>query len=288
MSDLNFIPGTIVTGLLSHPVRHSFSPPIQNSAARVLGLNMVYLAFDVTPDSLEDALTGMKALGIKGLNLSLPHKKNVLQYLDHLSLEVKYTGAVNTIANYDGKLTGYNTDIKGFTKAIELYADFFIGKPAFVIGAGGAAAAAIYSLVVEYKVKKIFMTNRTLRNASLMVLNFLEHFKDVKFVIYPFDDSHIANALAGSGIVINTTSIGMYPNVNEVADLPFSSLNPDSFVFDMVYNPVKTKLLEEAEKAGCMISNGLYMLLYQAAESFKIWTGMEMPVEEVKKLLPQF
>ncbi len=288
MSDLNFIPGTIVTGLLSHPVKHSFSPSIQNSAARVLGLNMVYLAFDVTPDSLEDALTGMKAMGIKGFNLSLPHKKSVLPYLDHFSLEVKYTGAANTIANYDGKLTGYNTDIKGFTKAIELYDEFFTGKPAFVIGAGGAAAAAIYSLIVEYKVKKIFITNRTLRNASLLVMNFLEYFKDVKFIIYPFDDSHIATALSGSGIVINTTSIGMHPNVNEVVDLPFSALNPDSFVFDMVYNPAKTKLLEEAQKAGCMTSNGLYMLLYQAAESFKIWTGMEMPVEEVKKLLPQF
>ncbi len=288
MTDLNFIPGTIITGLLSHPVKHSFSPSIQNSAARVLGLNMVYLAFDVEPDSLQDALTGMKAMGIKGFNLSLPHKKSVLPYLDHLSLEVKYTGAANTIANYDGKLTGYNTDIKGFTKAIELYGDFFMGKPAFVIGAGGAAAAAIYSLIVEYKVKKIFMTNRTLRNAALLVMNFLEHFKDVKFVIYPFDDPNIATALAESGIVVNTTSIGMYPNVNEVVDLPFSSLNRDSLVFDMVYNPVKTKLLEEAEKAGCMTSNGLYMLLYQAAESFKIWTGIEMPVEEVKKLLPQF
>lgn len=288
MSELNFLPGTIVTGLISHPVGHSFSPSIHNSAARVLGLNMVYLAFNVKPESLEDALTGMRALGIKGFNLSLPHKKKVIPFLDHVSLEVKYTGAANTIANHDGKLTGYNTDIKGFIKATEIYGDFFREKPAVVIGAGGAAAAAIYSLIVEYRIRKIFIINRTLQNAALLVLNFLNYFEDVEFVILPFDEPHAAVALAESGLIVNTTSIGMHPNVYELVDLPYDALNRDSMVFDMIYNPVKTKLLEEAEKAGCMTSNGLYMLLYQAAESFKIWTGVEMPVEEVKKLLPQF
>lgn len=288
MSDLNFLPGTIVTGLLSHPVGHSFSPSIHNSAARVLGLNMVYLAFNVRPDSLEDALTGMRALGIKGFNLSLPHKKKVLPFLDHHSLEVKYTGAANTIANHEGKLTGYNTDIKGFTKAIEIYGEFFRERPALVLGAGGAASAAIYSLIVEYRIRKIFIINRTLQNSALLVMNFLEHFKDVEFVILPIDEPYTATALNESGLIVNTTSIGMHPNVHEIVDLPYEALNRDSLVFDMIYNPVKTKLLEEGERAGCITSNGLYMLLYQAAESFKIWTGMEMPVEEVKKLLPQF
>jgi shikimate dehydrogenase len=287
-NNLSFLSDTVVTGLLSHPVKHSFSPSIHNTSANILGMNFVYLAFDVCPENLENALSGMKALNIRGFNLSLPHKKKVLPFLDFCNLEVKYTGAANTIVNNNGILSGFNTDIFGFTKSLEVYEEFVKGKPAFIVGAGGGASAAIYSLIVNFKIKKIFITNRTLKTASALVFNFVSLFKDVVFEVIPFEDSRISKALTESGLIINTTSIGMSPSIEEMVNLPFEVLKKDSIVYDIVYNPLKTRFLEEAEKQGCVTINGLYMLLFQAAESFKIWTGKDMPVEEVKKLLPQF
>jgi len=284
----SFTPDTVLTGLLSHPSKHSFSPSIHNTAAKILGLDFAYHAFDVLPENLEAALSGMRALNIRGFNLSLPHKRRILPFLDELSLEVKYTGAANTIVNRNGLLKGFNTDITGFSKSLELYSDLFTGQPALVLGAGGSASAVIYSLIVDFKIKDIIITNRTLQNASLLVLNYLTLFKGVKFRVIPFDDKHMKEAINNSGIIINTTSIGMHPDVNEIVDIPLEALNRETVVFDLIYNPAKTKFLEVAEKAGCLTLNGLYMLLFQAAESFKIWTGKDMPVEEVKKLLPQF
>ncbi len=288
MNNSSFSADTILTGLLSHPSKHSFSPSIHNTAANILGLDFLYLAFDVLPENLESALSGMRAMNIRGFNLSLPHKRRVLPLLDELSLEVQYTSAANTIVNRKGRLKGFNTDITGFSKSLELYSEIFWDRPALIIGAGGSASAAIYSLIVDFKIKEINITNRTLQNASMLVLNFINLFKDVKFRIVPFDDKEMNEVINNSGIIVNTTSIGMYPDVESIVDLPFSALNRESIVFDLIYNPTKTKLLEVAENAGCITLNGLYMLMFQAAESFKIWTGKDMPVEEVKKLLPQF
>jgi shikimate dehydrogenase len=287
-NNINFSCDTIVTGLLSHPSRHSFSPSIHNTAANLLGLNYAFFAFDVLPENLEAALTGMKAMNMRGFSLSLPHKKKVLPFLDSKSLEVSYSGAANTIVNEGGKLSGYNTDISGFTRAIEVYDELFRGKPAFIIGAGGAASAAIYSLIMNFHVKKIHLMNRTLQHSAMLAANYSYLSKDVVFEVIPHTDKRIESALASSGIVINTTSIGMSPNTDQLVDIPFECLNRESIVFDMIYNPLKTKFLEAAEKCGCISVNGLYMLLYQAAEAFKLWTGKNMPVEEVKKLLPQF
>lgn len=288
MNNISFSPETIITGLAAHPAKHSFSPSIHNTAASMLGLNFVFLAFDVLPENLEDALNGMKAFNIRGLNLSLPHKKKVLQFLDSKSLEVSYSGAANTIVNENGKLAGYNTDISGFTKSLEVYDELFRGKPAFIIGAGGAASAAIYSLIVNFHVKKIHLINRTLQHSANLAANYSMLFKDVQFEIIPHNNPRVKTALSNSGIVVNTTSVGMSPNTEELVDIPFEALNRDSLVYDMIYNPLKTKFLAEAGYYGCLTINGLYMLLYQAAEAFKLWTGKQMPVEEVKKLLPQF
>lgn len=288
MNNISFSPETIITGLVAHPAKHSFSPSIHNTAASLLGLNFVFLAFDVLPENLESALSGMKAFNIRGLNLSLPHKKKVLPFLDSKSLEVSYSGAANTIVNEGGKLAGYNTDISGFTKSLVVYDELFRGKSAFIIGAGGAASAAIYSLIVNFHVKKIHLMNRTLQHSAYLAANYSMLFKDVEFEIIPNNDHRIETALSTSGIVVNTTSIGMSPDTEQLVDIPFESLNRDSLVYDMIYNPLKTKFLEEAENCGCITVNGLYMLLYQAAEAFKLWTGKQMPVEEVKKLLPQF
>jgi len=288
VNNISFSSETMITGLIAHPAKHSFSPSIHNTAASLLGLNFVFLAFDVLPENLESSLSGMKAFNIRGLNLSLPHKQKVLPYLDAKSLEVSYSGAANTIVNEGGKLMGYNTDISGFTKSLEVYDELFRGKPAFIIGAGGAASAAVYSLIVNFHVKKIHLINRTLQHSAYLAANYSMLFKDVQFEIIPHNDSRVKTALSNSGIVVNTTSIGMSPNTEELVDIPFEALNRDSLVYDMIYNPLKTKFLAEAGYCGCLTVNGLYMLLYQAAEAFKLWTGKQMPVEEVKKLLPQF
>ncbi|MBV6446252.1 MAG: shikimate dehydrogenase [Ignavibacteriales bacterium] len=277
----------IITGLLAHPISHSFSPIIHNSAAEFLGINLRYYPFDVAPNKLFDAITGMKALGIKGFNVSIPHKKQATAVVDHLEEEAEITGAVNTIVNNYGVLTGYNTDVIGFSLAAEPYNEIFFGKTAMIIGAGGSASAVVYSLISKFNVQKIYIVNRTLETAHDLVKHYRAVYPEMEFCTIEFNDKTLPDALASSSILVNCTPIGMHPNTQNAPELPYESLNPAAFVFDLVYNPIITLFLKKAEAVGCKTLNGLDMLLYQAAGAFELWTGEKMPVEELRKTLPQ-
>ncbi len=260
---------TSLYGIIGHPVGHSLSPLLHNRAFRALGLNCVYLAFDVT--DLEGALSGIKALGIKGLSVTIPHKQSIMRFLDEIDHVAKRIGAVNTVLNKDGRLIGTNTDWIGAVKALEEEAGRLDTKKVLVLGAGGSARAVVAGLAERGA--RVLIANRTLEKAKDLAEQF-----DARW--YSFDELPDVEA----SIVVNTTSVGMAPDL-ERSLIPSDLLPKYAIIMDIVYSPLKTKLLRDAERAGCKTINGLRMLLYQAVAQFELWTGKPAPVKEMEHAL---
>ena len=263
---------TKIVGLIGHPVEHTFSPQMHNAAFEKLKMNYIYTAFDVKPENLNKAIENAEALDIKGFNVTIPHKVNVIQYLNDMDETAKQIGAVNTV---DFKnLKGYNTDGLGAVKAIEEITKVK-NKNILIAGAGGASRAIAFYLK-KNNVSEITILNRNIRKAQNLA-DELEATSDSITKI----NQHIKNA----DILINTTPIGMYPNINDTPITTAANMHEELVVFDAVYNPNKTQLLSEAIKAGAKPVYGIKMLLYQGAESFRIWTGKKAPVETMEKTL---
>lgn len=255
-------------GIIGHPVAHSMSPAMHNAAFRALGLNAVYLAFDVT--DLDAALSGVRGLGIKGVSITIPHKEAVLRFLDEIDPVAQRIGAVNTIVNRSGRLSGINTDCTGALSAIEEVTSLR-GRKVLVLGAGGAARAVCAGLADRGAA--VHVANRTPERARALAEAFnltwsgLERLGDIE-----------------ADILINTTSIGMGPDYNETP-MEKGFLGSFEVVMDIVYSPLKTRLLKEAGDAGCKTINGLNMLLYQAEAQFEFWTGQKAPRDAMKGAL---
>jgi shikimate dehydrogenase len=268
---------TKIVGVFGYPVKHTASPSMHNAAFEALGLNWVYLPFEVKPELLELAVKSIIPLGIQGVNLTIPHKKDVVPFLDELSPEAEFIGAVNTIVKKGSKLIGHNTDGKGFIKALEEDGISPTGKNILILGAGGASYGISCELISK-RVKKITIANRTLKKAQDLkkLLNGIE--------VLPLEKTSLKSALKDADIIINTTSVGMKENesllINE--DCLNSSLEA---VVDLIYNPAQTKLLKAAKKKGIKTMNGLSMLLHQGALSFELWTGKKAPIEVMRKAL---
>lgn len=281
----SFHSNTKLLGLIGHPIKHSFSPYIHNITSELLKTDYIYLPFDVTPDNLNNALKGMVALDIRGFNVTIPHKENILQYLNNISEEASIVGAVNTVYNDHGILNGYNTDINGITETLIPFKEDINGKIVTIVGAGGGARAAIYSLLRNFKIEKINLINRTKQRAETLKNYFETKMKfncfDT-FELIPPDNVEIFNS---SKLIINATSVGMTPDSDDSITPLKESFNKEQIVFDMVYNPAKTELLKLAKKTGATTLDGLKMLVYQAARSFEIWTGEEMPINKIYKSL---
>ncbi|MGI9953188.1 shikimate dehydrogenase [Moorellaceae bacterium AZ2] len=273
---------TRLVGLLGYPVAHSFSPQIHNAAFRALGLDWVYLAFGVQPLLLPAAVAGMKALGFAGANVTIPHKESIMAYLDEIDPLARLIGAVNTIVIREGKLVGYNTDAGGFRRSLEEAGVDPAGKRALVLGAGGAARAVAFTLA-QAGCAALTLANRN-RDRARELARALEEACCPGVDIFPLEDRALAEVLPGVDLVINTTSVGMNPYREEV---PFNPdlLQPHHLVYDVVYNPPETRLLEAARRRGCSVIPGLSMLLYQGAEAFTLWTGREAPLEVMRKTL---
>ena len=282
---MNITGHTRLTALLGSPVSHSISPLMHNEAFRLLGLDYVYLCFDVKEDALPKAVSGLKNCGIRGFNLTMPNKNKIVELLDELSPAAQLIGAVNTVVNENGRLIGYNTDGVGYMQATRDAGYDLTGKTITLMGAGGAATAIIAQAALD-GVKNIHIFARTTSrfhkriqaladtiNASLPCCVSL-HDND--------DKTALKKALDESFLLINATSVGMAPNTDASILTDTSLLRPELIVSDVIYNPQETKLLRDAKKAGCRTFNGMYMLLYQGAEAFKLWTGQEMPVAEIK------
>lgn len=276
---------TVLTGLLGSPVAHSISPMMHNEAFRRLGLDYAYLAFDVGTDKLKTAVEGLKALGVRGFNLTMPDKNLMAEYCDYLSPAAEIIGAVNTVVNENGILTGHTTDGIGYMQAAKDAGFNLTGKTMTLLGGGGAATAICVQAALDgletihvFNIKDAFfprlqklVDNINARTNCRVILDDLA------------DICALKAAVENSHILTNATSVGMSPNTEGCLIEDLSMLRPGLIVSDVIYNPKETRLLRLAKAQGCETFNGLYMLLYQGAEAFKLWTGKEMPTEHIKE-----
>lgn len=278
---------TELIGLTAYPIRHSKSPTMHNEAFKKLGLDYAYLAFEVDAPELKDAVTGLKALRCRGWNVSMPNKTIIGEYLDHLSPAAELCGAVNTVVNDNGVLTGHITDGVGFMTSLKEQGIDVIGKKMTIVGAGGAATAIEIQAALD-GVAEISIFNRKdefFARAETTVKNINEK-TSCKATLFDLADSDaLRKEIEDSYIFVNATGVGMKPMEGQMILPDASYLRKDLVVADVVYMPEKTKLLEEAEKVGCKWCNGLGMMLYQGAAAFKMWTGQDMPIEHIKDVL---
>lgn len=273
--------------LLGSPVSHSISPLMHNESFQMLDLDYVYLCFHVTEETLQDAIYGLKTCGIRGFNLTMPCKNKIVEFLDELSPAAKMIGAVNTVLNDNGRLIGYNTDGIGYMRSVIDAGYDIIGKTITVMGAGGAATAICAQAALD-GVKRIHIFARPTSRFWERTVNLVKTINETtscEAILHDnADSSALKEATAESTLLVNATSVGMAPNTDASIIHDSSIFHRDLIVSDIIYNPKETRLLREAREAGCRTFNGMYMLLYQGAEAFRIWTGQEMPTEHIKKL----
>ena len=258
-------------GVLGDPVSHSLSPAMHNAAFRALGMDCEYHAFRVSPDNLKDAIHGARALGFGGLNLTIPLKEKALELVRPSEL-ARQIGAVNTVDFKEGTV-GYNTDGTGAKVALEKNGVDIRGKEVLLIGAGGAARAIAFQLAKDGA--SVTIANRTVERAESLA-------RDVSKIgaAMACGLGGLRDRILNSDVLINSTSVGMKTSETIVtSDMMHSNL----VVFDIVYNPINTRLLEEAKKAGAETIDGVVMLVYQGAEAFRLWTGKAPPVEVMEK-----
>jgi len=248
-------------------------------------LDFVYLPFDIAAANLKDALKGMVALGVKGFNVTIPHKERIVDFLDELSDSAKIVNAVNTVVNENGKLHGFNTDVDGILKTLEDYKDEINGNMVTVIGAGGAARSVIYTLINNFNVEKINIVNRTVEKAESLKDYFTSKMLFEKIKTYELAPPDVINVFAESKLIVNASSIGMSPEEDDSPTSIVESFNNNQIVFDLVYNPRKTKFLALAESQGATILNGLKMFVEQGAKAFELWTNEKMPTEKISEIL---
>ncbi len=278
---------TELIGLMAYPIRHSSSPAMHNEAFAYLGLDYAYLAFEVDNSTLEDAVKGIRALKLVGSNVSMPNKTVVGQYLDKLSPAAELCGAVNTIVNENGVLTGHITDGIGYMQSLKDYDIDVIGKKMTIAGAGGAATAIEIQAALD-GVKEISIFNvrdKFWENAEKTVEK-INSKTNCKATLYDLDDKEtLRREIEDSYLLANATGMGMKPLEGQTFLPDTSFLRPDLIVTDTVYAPAKTRFLEMAEEVGCKRMNGFGMMLFQGAAAFKMWTGHDMPIEHMKEVL---
>ena len=283
---MNITGSTILTGLLGSPVAHSVSPAMHNEAFRLLDLDYVYLAFNVGTDSLKDAVKGLKTLGARGFNLTMPDKIAILDLVDELTPAARLAGACNTVINDNGHLIGHTTDGIGYMRSVADAGHDIIGKKMTLLGAGGAATAICTQAALD-GVKEIDIFRRNRPEAFAQTVAFADRTaKDTgcKIHVYDFaDETQMKKSLAESAILTNATNVGMAPDTDAIPIPNVQFLHPELIVSDIIYNPRQTQLMKIAASMGCPVFNGMYMLLYQGAAAFECWTGLEMPVAEIKK-----
>jgi len=276
---------TKIVGVIGHPIKHSLSPMMHNYAFNKLDLDYVYLPFDIAAANLKDALRGIVALGIKGFNVTIPHKERIVDFLDELSDGAKIVNAVNTVVNENGKLHGYNTDVEGIFRTLEDYKDELRDSTVSVIGAGGAARSVIYTLINSFNVEKINIINRTTEKAESLKDYFTSKMLFEKIKTYELAPPDVTEILNKSKLIVNASSIGMMPEEDDSPTTIVESFNSNQIVFDLVYNPRKTKFLAIAESQGATILNGLKMFVEQGARAFELWTNEKMPTDRISEIL---
>ncbi len=269
---------TKIFALIGDPVERSLSPAMHNAAFKELGLDCVYVALRVARDSLPEAIRCVKALGIGGLNVTTPHKVDIVRLLDELDESVSRVGAVNTVKNEDGKLIGFNTDGRGAIEALKEKVGELRGRKVVLLGAGGAARAIAFSLA-ETGVE-LTLANRTASKARKLAAS-IERKLGSKVNQVELKQEVLKGVLEQADILINATSVGMYPDVDQTL-VRGDIMHPGLVVNDIIYEPLTTRLLCEAKEAGAQTINGLGMLTHQGAASLELWTGKRAPVDVMR------
>ncbi len=272
-------------GLLGSPVAHSLSPQMHNLSFQTLGIDAVYLAFDVGTEKLGETVNVFRDLNTYGFNLTMPDKQKVMEYVDELSKAARMIGAVNTVVNRDGKLIGHNTDGIGYVESVRAHGFDVTGKEVTLLGAGGAAMALAVQMAID-GVKTLHIANRRTKSwkKACQLADRISRETSCRVDLTDLEDVQAVREVIGrSDLLTNATSAGMAPNtqISPLADP--SVLREDLVVSDIIYNPRTTKLMEQARGAGCRTFNGMDMLLYQGAAAFRLWTGQKMPVELVRE-----
>ena len=278
---------TELIGLIANPIRHSTSPKMHNKAFAKLGLDYVYLAFEVGNEELEDTIKGFRAMKVRGSNVSMPNKTVVHKYLDKLSPAAELCGAVNTIVNDNGILTGHITDGIGCMMALKDAGVDVIGKKITIVGAGGAATAIEVQAALDGVAEiSIFNTKDKFFVNAEKTAEKLNSKTNCKVNVFDLADlEKLKEEIASSVLFINATGMGMKPLEGKTYIPDKSFFRPDLTVLDIVYIPAETALLKLAKKAGCRTLNGLGMMLFQGAAAFKLFTGKDMPIEYMKEVL---
>lgn len=274
---MNISGKTKVTGLFGYPVEHSLSPAMHNAAFEHLNLDYCYVTFSVRPDLLGDAVKAIRALSLSGVNVTVPHKENVIPFLDEISEEASFIGAVNTIKNDNGKLTGYNTDGKGFMQSLSESGIDIRGKKILIVGAGGASRAIGYYLCKEASEVHLFDVDDKKANSLK------EHLNKLKWNVSLAGARSVKDKdfFSGIDIIINATPLGLKPDDPMPVDITL--IKNSHVVCDLIYK--ETPLLREANKIGCKTMDGLGMLLWQGVFAFEIWTGIIPPVEVMRQAI---
>jgi shikimate dehydrogenase len=264
--------------IIGDPVRHSLSPAMQNAAFKSLGLNCTYIAFRVPKEELEESISSLRSVNIAGFNVTTPHKIEIIKHVDVLDSNAQKAKAINTVMNVEGMLSGYNTDVYGFIEPLHKRNVSFNGMTILLIGAGGASRAAIAALSEEKGITKILIANRSQKKAEELA----RIGSGLGLECSVIDLYNIQEVASKSHLIVNGTPLG---SNNEDSMIDHDHMRKDSIVYDIVYKPVNTNLLENAKYAGAQIVHGYEMLLEQGAKAFEIWTGVSAPRDAMKRAL---
>jgi shikimate dehydrogenase len=263
--------------VIGDPVEHSMSPQIHNSAFQACGIDMAYVAFHVKQGDLRRALEGVRSLGIRGLSVTIPHKVDIIAYLDKMDDVSRHVGSINTVVNEDGCLVGYSTDGPGAVRALAAEGAKIGGRTVLLLGSGGAARAVAFSLA-DLKTPPILSILGIEEDELERLGTDLEERTVTHLSCQPLNPETLANAMAEADVVIHATPVGMTPQVEKTL-IPAELIKQDQVIFDIVYTPLETRLIREAKAAGALTVVGLGMFVHQAAIQFELWTGQRAPLE---------
>jgi shikimate dehydrogenase len=264
--------------IIGDPIHHSLSPAMQNAAFAALGLNCTYIAFRVPTGELKESIESLRSINIAGFNVTVPHKREVIKYLDELDPTAKKAAAVNTVNNIEGIFRGYNTDIYGFIEPLHKRLVDFRGMQVLLLGSGGAARAVVAALAQEDGITKVVIANREMQQANELAN--MGTSLGLTCEVLPLDRAQDVSSI--SDLIVNATPLGMN---NEPSVIDYQHINKGSIVYDIVYRPVVTDLIENAKYAQASVVYGYEMLIEQGAKAFEIWTGLPSPRDAMKKNL---
>ena len=271
---------TKIIGIFGDPIKHTLSPHMHNSAFEHMGLDYAYLPFHVKDNKLKEAVESIRALNLRGVNITVPHKEEVMQYLDELDEQAEHIGSVNTIVNEEGTLKGYNTDGRGYIRSLEEETGIELENSNIVVmGAGGSARSILVALITKHP-KEISLVNRTLSRAEKLVEEFQKHAPNTKLKALSATDGLFGHEIEEANLFVNTTVMGM--SEVELPPVPLEHLPPRAVISDIVYSPINTPIIKEAEAMGFTVHRGIGMLVYQGAIGFELWTGKAAPVSVMK------